>query len=1548
MNRSSMNRFCIRGAAYGAMMLLFSATLSAQLPPTLQWKKVVINPMSDFEASGVADLNKDGNLDIICGDKYYAGPDWKPVEICPIKNDGGYRIDFANVPMDVNGDGWMDIVSCNWHAQSVTWRENPGAKGGVWTEREVDKPGNMETAVAMDIDGDGKLDFLPDVQQQTKWYRVEGNKLVGHVASPTVGGHGIGAGDINGDGRVDILKPGGWLEAPEDRVKGEWIWHPEWNMGAAGIEIVAHDFTADGLTDVFWGMGHDYGLFWLEQTRETDPAKKWIKHEIDKDWSQAHAVVVIDIDGDGRQDIVTGKRRYAHNGHDPGGNDPAVMWVYAFDRYANTFRRVSIDQAPAAKKEDLDAIDAAGGDPSEVIYKKARLHGPGMGLAPTVIDIDGDGDLDLVAPGKSGLFLYLQEKGGATPAKDAVNQFKLPEGFEIKVFASEPDIRKPIALTFDERGRMIIAEAAEYPLGPRKGEAPQDTVKILEDTDQDGDADKITVFADGLTIPDAVAAGHGGIYIAEAPNLWFMQDTDGDGRADSKKKVLTNFGTQDSHHNVHGLQWSPEGRLMMNQGCSTTSKIRALGTDGIEKEWDLKEGDFFSCWPDGTGFQIDFKGFTNSWGYDWDDWGNWVCNDNEGPHLIHLIDGADYGYSLTNRHDGKPGTLPPMETDHAQHHGYLVQTGLTVYSGTAFPPEYNGNIIQGAANMHKLIRDIPDENGASLFAEMAEDLCSTEDAWHRPLALAIGPDGALYMLDWYNEILAHVEHPLDSPRRDKTHGRIYRIQWKGAPKFTPPDLTQARGDELVANLRSDNKWLRRTSQRVLAWRIAKGDEPLSLVTDIFGQKESPRTIAHAIWTMMEVRGGKSDWAHEETMRLTLRRAMDDPDKRIRRVALRMARQIPWPEKGVITRALELADDPNDFVKFEAARLLAQFEDALPVEAISRLVARAQWDDPYLAFAFKSAMVPNIDALVNEAFTIGARGMNEDQEHLVSALIQLSDPRTEPILIAMLRLPELKPHLAEELLAGLRSSSSPEVSRSLVAFLGRRSDLPAALVRPILDNMRHHPPTGEDREAAVAAVSALARERDDALRRDVFLTAASLRADETIPAMIAALDSSDAKVAEAATLALGEMGSAKGSEEIVKRIGKSEGRARWAGVRALSQVQANSTEVEHYLDALADPDTARDAIIGLRREAEKQPQDGRSEKLLANVMERVAADRASFGTDTTNRLREWIEKSGGEKKSAYLAQLTANEGVLRDWKIIGPFPNPETKGHAAVYPPETELKDDAAYEYQGQTLRWMPRRADDQWGIVQLMDLQPNDHAVAFGWTTFESETERNGMLYCGSDDSIKVWVNGELVHDNLIDRGLTVDQDQASVKLRAGTNTILVKCGQNGGGWNFHARIGVLPVAVERDPENLEVRAMHMQGNAAAGEKIFYGTVGCARCHAIGDKGGRVGPDLTFLARYNPKSHIVRSLLKPSEEIAEGFGGVTLVMNEGGDLEGYIARETPTEVTLVKADGVSVLVRKDQIKERRSRSASGMPDDIATHLKPGEVVDLVAFLEERR
>jgi len=360
--------------------LLFSLTHAAI--GSVAFKKHIINAESVCESAGVLDVNRDGVLDIFSGKYWYEGPTWKKHFVREIPVVSEYLDDFAAVPMDVNKDGWMDVVSVTWFSKKLSWVQNPGKKGGLWKEHVVENPGNIETAIACDVDGDGNTDVLPNLSRMTAWYeRVgEGEKatLVKHVVDPKRGGHGIGFGDVNGDGRGDIVASHGWYEAPPDPRKGKWVLHQEFNLGGCSIPVAVHDFNGDGLADIFWGMGHNYGVFWLEQGKAADGKRTWTKHEVDKSWSQAHAIILADLDGDGKPEAVTGKRYRAHGGHDPGGNDPLIVCYYKWSPQKKGFEKHVIDQGTKA----------------------------GFGLYEAVTDIDGDGDMDIVAPGKSGLYLF--------------------------------------------------------------------------------------------------------------------------------------------------------------------------------------------------------------------------------------------------------------------------------------------------------------------------------------------------------------------------------------------------------------------------------------------------------------------------------------------------------------------------------------------------------------------------------------------------------------------------------------------------------------------------------------------------------------------------------------------------------------------------------------------------------------------------------------------------------------------------------------------------------------------------------------------------------------------------------------------------------------------------------------------------------------------------------------------------------------------------------------------------------------------------------------
>jgi FG-GAP-like repeat len=372
-------------------------------PPDIPFRIHPID-LGASETAAVADVNKDGRLDIVSGEHWYQAPGWTKHRFRELGFSNQYIDNFSDLALDVDADGYPDMVSVSWFARKIAWWRNPGKAGGEWKEAAVNSGFNVEFAVLADIDNDGKAHEIVAQENGTgqSWYEVRNKGWIKHVISDRTYGHGIGAGDVNGDKRTDVLTPRGWLEAPEDPRTGPWKFHPVWesintpptppsapppstSSGQAGAPprvaelgfMHVLDVNADGRPDVVTAAGHDFGVYWFEQGE----GNRWTRRVIDNAWSQGHASTLVDLNRDGWTDLVTGKRFMAHNGSDPGEREP--LGVYWYER-----------------------MPKVAGGPVQWVRHLVDFGGRvGGGMQLPAVDIDGDGDLDLVCPGKSGLFL---------------------------------------------------------------------------------------------------------------------------------------------------------------------------------------------------------------------------------------------------------------------------------------------------------------------------------------------------------------------------------------------------------------------------------------------------------------------------------------------------------------------------------------------------------------------------------------------------------------------------------------------------------------------------------------------------------------------------------------------------------------------------------------------------------------------------------------------------------------------------------------------------------------------------------------------------------------------------------------------------------------------------------------------------------------------------------------------------------------------------------------------------------------------------------------
>jgi len=554
---------------------------------------------------------------------------------------------------------------------------------------------------------------------------------------------------------------------------------------------------------------------------------------------------------------------------------------------------------------------------------------------------------------------------------DALKTFTIEPGFRIESYVSEPDIRSPVAMEFDESGRIYVVEATGYPL---KMEARVGRVILLDDTDGDGRPDRRTLFADKLTMPTGIMRWKKGVMVTDAPDVLYFEDTDGDGKADTRKVVLTGFALTNPQHTVNNPVYGLDNWIYLAHEGPAGAVIfpDTFGDRGSDLRFpdraeapSLKPARRMVRFRPDSG-QLEYLASSSQFGHSVDPWGHRFTVSND-DHIRQEVIPAAY---LTRNPDLPVGSAVERISDHrpaadvypithrarvemlSEVGSFTSACALTVYLGGAFPVSLGLFSLVAEPAQNLVHRDVLARSGATYTARRAREgvefLAST-DAWFRPVNFAIGPDGAIYVVDYYRQVIEHPEwmatHTHQSPDlyAGEDRGRIYRISPETTlPRPGPIRLGQASDRELVQRLASPNIWWRRTAQRLLIDRgSADAVEPLTM---LFATSQFAVARLHALWTL--------EGLHRLETRL-IEKALEDPEAGVRENAILLAEPRLSGSPTLVEKLLTMERDPDRRVQFQLLCTLGGIDSRASRAAQDRLLAQAI-DDPWMQIAALSA------------------------------------------------------------------------------------------------------------------------------------------------------------------------------------------------------------------------------------------------------------------------------------------------------------------------------------------------------------------------------------------------------------------------------------------------------------------------------------------------------------------------------------------------------------------------------------------------------------------
>lgn len=1127
-------------------------------------------------------------------------------------------------------------------------------------------------------------------------------------------------------------------------------------------------------------------------------------------------------------------------------------------------------------------------------------------------------------------------------------KFKLPEGFEINLVAAEPDIQKPLNMQFDEKGRIWLTCSVEYPYAAPLDKPARDSIRVLEDTDGDGRFEKVTVFADGLNIPIGIYPWKGGCIAWSIPNIWHFEDTDGDLKCDKRTVLYGPFDhTRDVHGNCNAFRRGFDGWVYACHGFNNDSHVK--GKDGHEVH--LNSGNTFRFKLDGSRIEHFTHGQVNPFGMCFDELFNIFTADCHSKPIYQLLRGGYYP-SFGKPDDGL-GFVPPM-MDHL--HGSTAICGLTIYTGENFPKEYRGSFFSGNVMTSRINMNTPEYHGSTIKAIEQPDFLITDDPWFRPVDIHIGPDGAMYILDFYNRIIGHYEVPLPHPGRDRTSGRIWRVAYKGNAEGTKPagkpgsiDLTKMSVKELIGQLDQPNLEQR---LRVQHWLADKFDK--ECLADVNGTIKSAdkatAKLIHALWIREAITKG------------------EDGDLESRRI---LGTELAY-ERDLLVHILKI------FSEHKALFLEAEFvHDSLQPSLKYGFVARA-----------------GLDVLATHPKWMAIKWLLEAKKNLPADDSQLDMAMKLALRNAVREADAQNPKWREELPltdAGLRelapiclAVNNSTASKLLLADLERYKETPETTIAYLQHSARFADPEN------IESIIQIAQRRfpqDVELQASLLLSVQSGLAQRGEANTRQRLESWGQDVARL-LLSLDKENAIPWTNYPVDGLPASE--SPWVLRQRVSQ---DGNEDSFFFDSLAKGEQKtgiyRSSSFPLPAKLsfwcaghDTIPSMPLGKKNFIQLKDAKTGEVLASSSPPRNDTAQRIEWDLGKHKdrTGYIEIVDGDTGSGYAWLAVGRFSVP------GLNPSKQSQHQIAAAEIAGklklQSLRGdfvkilvAPSTDGAARGAVgqMLLVLSPDSRAAALVAVIGDPTLAENLRPKLGEaiasrdakklDEAIKLAIK-EVPHRLQTTMAETLSGDKQGIEsllelVQSGSVSPRLLLAPNvstklqaGGSDEQKEKVVELTANLPSLNEQIEKliaqrRAEYPQASPSLEKGAALFTKHCAACHQIAGKGFVVGPQLDGIGNRGLE-RIIEDVLDPNRNVDVAFRTTTIQTVDGQTLSGLLRREEGPLLVLVDLKGKEFTIAKNEIERQIKTPLSLMPANVSEIVTPEEFFDLVAYLAAQR